>query len=366
MLCKLLLIGTYKEGEYNAWSNLGMCHSLVAPTVMAANGLVLGTLAGTGWLNVYYRLMGAKIGKNVQIYGSIGVADLVEIGDDVIIESGAAIVPTTLSDDGLVVMFRKTVVGSGCVIGTEGGVLAGAVLGADVNVAPRSSAKGRVPRGSLVFGSKVIPRDSPKWRPTVRTGMQMPTSDGLALAQILMTFGLALQLSATLLAAIVATHEFNERVAKLNGWKGMLLMPLGWYVFGTGNCLQALVFKWGILGKVEPGQYRLTTSLFLKHWCVWVCSVVCGSRTSHPPPPASHPPPHPASHPNPPTSHTHPPSPTEGTSPTSACTPRTRSSTSFTARRSCKTCGSCRLAPTSQFVPTCRTCANSAAPKRTS
>ena len=103
LVVKRAVIGTYKEGEYRVWSNHGMCHQVLGPSIMAADALIVGTLHGTPWLNLWFRLLGAKIGSNVQIYGSIGhVADLIEIGDNVVIEIGAGVSPVTHSDDGLV------------------------------------------------------------------------------------------------------------------------------------------------------------------------------------------------------------------------------------------------------------------------
>ena len=132
---------------------------------------------------------------------------------------------------------RRVVIGSDCVLGTESAVTAGAVLGANVHVAPRGQARGRVPAGALVFGGQVIPRDSPKWRSVPRCGMQMPGSDSLAVSQLVLTLLLATQIGSTLLFAIVGVHEVNERFLKFEeDWKVMTLLPLGWY-----PCIQRIL-----------------------------------------------------------------------------------------------------------------------------
>src|SRR5207248_785321 len=77
---KWLVIGRFKAGAYPLWSFYYFRWWLV--TRIQANA-ALGGYAGTPIMSLYYRLMGAKVGKNCIIdTPSCAIYDLVTIGDD--------------------------------------------------------------------------------------------------------------------------------------------------------------------------------------------------------------------------------------------------------------------------------------------
>lgn len=86
VLCKWLIIGKYKKGRYPLWGNYYLRWWIVD---------VLRKMIGRGsWgsneqtLSLYYRMLGAKIGRNVRISSQADVAeyDLVTIDDDAVVE----------------------------------------------------------------------------------------------------------------------------------------------------------------------------------------------------------------------------------------------------------------------------------------
>lgn len=85
LLAKWIIIGRYKEGLYPMWGSYHTRWWMVQKTV---------DLCGIGWFGwwnptrvLYYRMMGAKIGKNVTIAKvKIGEFDLIEVDDGAVLE----------------------------------------------------------------------------------------------------------------------------------------------------------------------------------------------------------------------------------------------------------------------------------------
>ena len=80
IIVKWLVIGRYKPGAYPLWGSYYFRWWL-ATTIEAA--VPVSYLAGTPLLNIYLRLMGARIGRNVFLNSdSFAIYDLLSIGDD--------------------------------------------------------------------------------------------------------------------------------------------------------------------------------------------------------------------------------------------------------------------------------------------
>ena len=91
--------------------------------VMTTVGSVLG---GTPFLPLWYRAMGARIGKQVCIHeGSLMEADLITIGDHASVEG---FLQTHLFEDRIMKLGRVTL-GEGCSVGSEGCVLYDSAMG---------------------------------------------------------------------------------------------------------------------------------------------------------------------------------------------------------------------------------------------
>jgi len=148
-LLRLLFKLNLKEGEYHIasagaakWAFINALFLLVATTFM--DFILLTPLA-----NLFYRLMGAKLGKNVQINSKF-CADisLLEIGDESVIGGHATVICHSFERNRLILkkvkIGKKVVVGlnsvilPGCEIGDGALIAAGSVLGKNTKVEPRS------------------------------------------------------------------------------------------------------------------------------------------------------------------------------------------------------------------------------------
>jgi acetyltransferase-like isoleucine patch superfamily enzyme len=118
--------------------------------------------------NVFYRLIGVKIGHGASIATSVTLdfiaPELIEIGEGAIIGHNALI----LTHEFLVDSYRKgpTVIGPYALVGANSTVLAGVKIGARAQVGAMSLVHNDVPAGALVGGvpARIIKRIKSKKR----------------------------------------------------------------------------------------------------------------------------------------------------------------------------------------------------------
>lgn len=138
-----------KEGEHHItslgaakWAFANALHQIVSATFM--DFILLTPLA-----NIFYRLMGARIGKNVQINSKF-CADLslLEVGDGAVIGGHATVICHSFERNRLILkkvkIGNKAIIGlnsvilPGCEIGDGALIAAGAVIGKNTKVEPHS------------------------------------------------------------------------------------------------------------------------------------------------------------------------------------------------------------------------------------
>ncbi|KKA26603.1 hypothetical protein TD95_003413 [Thielaviopsis punctulata] len=136
IISKWVLIGRYREGLYPMW---GFYHTrwwLVQKIISITGRGVFGTHDSLRTL--YYRLMGAKIGKNVTFKGcALQEFDLLEIGDDCILEK-CRIRPFA-AERNTAMYLGKITIGRNCTVGTASIVAPGAVIPDNTCIGANSS-----------------------------------------------------------------------------------------------------------------------------------------------------------------------------------------------------------------------------------
>lgn len=137
LLSKRLLIGKFRPGVYD-WNTSSFCRrwqllyaiEKLTRECYIEKGL-LSMLTGTHWLVLFYRAMGAKIGKDCALFAGgvpsllLTEADLIEMGDRVAIDDAGII--AHLDRRGSIQM-GKVKLGSRCVLRSGSYVLCGAVM----------------------------------------------------------------------------------------------------------------------------------------------------------------------------------------------------------------------------------------------
>lgn len=113
--------------------------------ILIANGAFLDVLRLSPFQNLFYRLMGAKIGKDVNV-NTAGLADLsmLEIGDGAMIGGGVALISHAF-DRGLL-RLEATKIGNNVSIGLGSVVMPGCRIGDGASIAPCTF----LPRGTVI------------------------------------------------------------------------------------------------------------------------------------------------------------------------------------------------------------------------
>lgn len=134
-----------KEGEY-AGDSFGIIKWIFINAFFAAVRVAfMDFILLTPYISLFYKLMGAKIGRNVEI-NSKNVQDLslLEIGDNVIIGGNATVVCHSFEKGGLIL--KKVKIGKNVIIGLNSVIFPGVTIGDNSVIA----AGAIVPKGTVV------------------------------------------------------------------------------------------------------------------------------------------------------------------------------------------------------------------------
>jgi non-ribosomal peptide synthetase-like protein len=278
---KWLIIGKYKAGSYPLWGSyywrfwfMQQVHKLVSTEY----------LAGSPLLNTYYRLLGVKLDCNVYLGGiELVAADLITIGANTSINDGASLVGYEIVDGRLNI--GNITIGRDCFVGSN------TMLGLHTQLADRSrigdlSYLGNgltIPTGEAWIGSPA------KLDPN--TSSQIAESAVLGFAQVEHLFktdelltpvpkcGNLLKLGYLIGSIAIWLVPFISAIPGFLLWQELLkeleinelLIPaaiLGSFSFVGIFCLQVLLYKWILLGRVKPGNYPVHSSFGLRKW--WI------------------------------------------------------------------------------------------------
>ncbi|MDG3009331.1 amino acid adenylation domain-containing protein [Rhodococcus sp. D2-41] len=163
----------------------------IAERLAEASGAA--NLAGATWMVYYARVLGADIGRHVDLHTLPPVTGMLELGD------GAAVEPETdLSGywvDGDVIHVGRIAVGADATVGARSTLLPGATIGAGAEIAPGSAVFGKVKAGQRWAGSPAVkvgkakhpwpdhrPPRASRWVPVY--GLTSVVLSGLPLASI--------------------------------------------------------------------------------------------------------------------------------------------------------------------------------------
>lgn len=138
-----------KEGEYRIFSLGSMKWYVVNSLFYLVSVTFMDFILLTPIASLFYRLMGAKVGRNIQINSKFGAdLSLLEIGDEAVIGGHATVICHSFERGRLILkkvkIGKKAIIGlnavilPGCEIGDGALVAAGAVLGKNKIVEPHS------------------------------------------------------------------------------------------------------------------------------------------------------------------------------------------------------------------------------------
>jgi non-ribosomal peptide synthetase-like protein len=275
ILAKWVLIGRYQAAHYPLWGFFYFRWWLYG---MIEAAVPVDYLAGTPLLNLYLRLMGAKIGPNVHLDTStFAVYDLVSIGANTSINVDSNLLGYTV-EDGLLKLGRITI-GSNCFVGARSALRENTVMedGAALENLSLLQRGARIPAGQTWRGSParpINPQPSPN-----STAPQAAAAPGQAspetpvhsrLRRVFLGLFYALSLliipvfvAAALFPGIVVMNELNYIDPYY--WY-LLLAPLVGLSFVVLLCLEIAAVKWLVVGKVKPGSHAVHGSFYVRKW----------------------------------------------------------------------------------------------------
>jgi non-ribosomal peptide synthetase-like protein len=275
IVVKWLLIGRYRPGAYPLWGSFYFRWWL-ATTIEAA--VPVSYLTGTPLLNVYLRLMGARIGREVHLATDNFVAyDLLSIGDGSSINVDSNLVGYTV-EDGYLKIGRITI-GQRCYVGARSALRENTTLEDEAALENLSylAPGATIPRGQTWLGSPAAetspsPQGSGLGEGNFASRNGHLASQATPARRLLFTLlhGLGLLIFPVLVVAalfpgIVVMNKLNY------------IDPYYWYLFlaplvGVSFilllALEIAAVKWLLLGKVKPGCHSLHSFYYLRKWFV--------------------------------------------------------------------------------------------------
>ena len=262
ILAKWIIIGRYKPGSYPLWG-LYYFRWWLATRFQRGNGV--GLLAGTPLINVYYQLMGAKIGRGCVINtGHCSAFDLVSIGDRSSIGSETQLLGYTVAD-GMLHLGTITV-GKDCYVGIQSALGVNSEMGDGARLADLSllSAGETMPPGEARQGSPSSAREVPVPDVSGRATI-LRRSFGFGVLSFFAVYAVQLFMLAASLPNLVLLH-FAYVVNHNWLWTAVLLTSIP--LFEVTFWILHIVVKACVLRRSRPGVYHVDSFYFLRKWYV--------------------------------------------------------------------------------------------------
>ena len=264
---KWIMIGRYRPGSYPLWGTFYF-RWWFTTTIEAA--VPVGYLTGTPLLNIYLRLMGAKIGPNVHLDSdSFASYDLTTIGEDSSINADSNLLGYTIEDGQLKI--GRITIGKRCFVGARSAVCEDTVMEdnsalEDLSLLPCGSV---VPSGETWLGSpaRKVAATGETPAPLLRASSPArPSAARRFLFGVLHGIGLLIfpvLVVAALFPGIVVMNKLNYLDPYY--WY-LLLAPLIGLSFIVLLALEIALVKWVLLGRVKPGRHPLHSFFYLRKW----------------------------------------------------------------------------------------------------
>ncbi|GBF27497.1 linear gramicidin synthase subunit D [bacterium MnTg02] len=260
---KWVIIGRYKPGAYPLWGLYYFRWWLVSG-LQGLSGAEL--FAGTPLMAVYYRLMGAKVGRDCILEtAQCSIWDRISIGDDTNISADTQILGYRVENGYLLI--GDVEIGKRCFVGIH------ATLGLNVKMGDgaRLDDQSMLPDGEVMAAGEQR-HGSPAQTAEVYVPAGEPRRTS-TLHKVMFT------IAALALSAISSFFFFAPVVGLLILW--IIAFQDGWLVSAilgvfaalpvlvAFGCVWAALLKALILRRAKPGVYNMYSSCYLRHWLAY-------------------------------------------------------------------------------------------------
>lgn len=255
---KWILLGRIQAGRHPLWGSYYLRWWFVQTLV---SSLPLTRLGGTPWLPFVYRLLGARIGKNVHLATDhLAAFDLISIGDGSSVDEGASLPGYTVERGELVI--GPVTIGGRCFAGARTVLGVNAVMEDGARLEDLSLlAKGaRIPAGETWAGS-------PPRRATAKAPDLPPPARGRLHRSAISAFYCV----AILFFPLIELASFVPGIAILtyfHGWRLLFAAPPAGASFMLCLTLQVVGWKWLLIGRARAGKYPVDGWFYARNWLV--------------------------------------------------------------------------------------------------
>jgi non-ribosomal peptide synthetase-like protein len=263
---KWLVIGRFKPGRYPLWSSYYWRFWFVRQVLSFVPVMLL---TGSPLFNWYCRSMGATIGQHVYLGTTDILAfDLLEIGDGSSIGTDSNLMGCEVVDGWLridrITVGKDCCVGTKSVLGLNSQLADGAELG-DLSYLPADRV---IPAGEVWVGAPAVYRTLSSAN-CDRFPFGQARQGNAIFVFLAYAIGTICQLVVPAIAALPGFLLWCKLIAAVHWY--LWLIPaafVGSVSFIGVFCLEVLILKYLLLGKVRPGNYPLHSSFGLRHWYI--------------------------------------------------------------------------------------------------
>lgn len=269
VLLKWVLLGRIKPGEYRLWGWFYFRWWLVQRLII--NAFSYKTLTGTPLINIYYRLLGAKIGKDSYIGAKdVFTYDLIRIGEKSSIGAETKLSGYVVEDGwlkiGSVTIGDNCYIGPRSVLGINTQIEDNAILD-DMSMLPDNSL---IPQGGYYAGSPAEPAIlSSEHIAKKKMKMEQPSQLEISSFGIMYYLGVVFLMLINILSflpglSLVDYFYTNSSYAVTI----FLATPLAAVICLTMHYLSIIVCKKIVLNKLKPGLYPLYSFCYFRYWLI--------------------------------------------------------------------------------------------------
>jgi non-ribosomal peptide synthetase-like protein len=253
---KWLILGRIKPGNYKLWGTYYFRFWIV-DKVIAICPVIYFT--GTNIMNIFLRLMGAKIGKDCYINTSaVGIYDLLKVGDNVSICTDTHLRGYTIEDGylkiGSIVLEDHAFVGTRCCIAYDSKMEKNSSL-EDLSLLPTG---GTIPANEKWGGSPASKIGTNKQE----SGIPLWTRK-FTILSLICTFLIPLITMIAFFPGMMLVAHINYLSDIWNFAWVTLLIGVSFVLLLT---LIIAAIKWLLLGNIKEGKYPINSYFYYKKW----------------------------------------------------------------------------------------------------
>ena len=268
IISKWLLLGRIKPGNYRLW---GWYYFRWWLTQRIQKSIApVNFLTGSPLMNLYCRLMGAKIGKNCFI-GTMNISsfDLLTIGDDSSIGYNTMLLGYTVEDGWLKIGSNS--IGNRCYVGTRAVLSINTTMEDDaclenLSMLPPNSF---IPKNKTYFGSPARPLNDKLLNPMQQKvfAKSTPLKDfGCGLLHYFGLVFVAIIYYAAFLPGILFVDYFYTEGNLIKAV--VIAAPAGAIAFILIFSASVILIKKLILGRIVAGNYKIKSGYYIRCWIV--------------------------------------------------------------------------------------------------